>query len=149
MSTGFMIATIMKPRSPGPRRAPEVGHGTISASEPVAIALTAVTVRAVQVALAEFTADRLVMLPFRGDLATGQATVRTEVKRSDGTRVPVNYTLRAQKELSTWVSAAAAAELGLANPFVDDQSHLRPTLVLGILESLKLNQSRGVPARPG
>ena len=58
----------------------------------------------------------------------------------------VNYTLRAQKELSTWVSATAAAELGLANPFVDDQSHLRPTLVLGILESLKLNQSRGVPA---
>ncbi len=35
------------------------------------------------------------MLPFRGDLASGQATVRTEVKRSNGTRVPVNYTLRA------------------------------------------------------
>lgn len=46
-------------------------------------------------ALAEFTADRMLMLPFRGDLATGQATVRTEVKRNDGTRVPVNYTLRA------------------------------------------------------
>jgi phospholipid transport system substrate-binding protein len=46
-------------------------------------------------ALAEFTADRLVMLPFRGDLATGQATVRTEVRRDNGTRVPVNYTLRA------------------------------------------------------
>ena len=46
-------------------------------------------------ALAEFTADRMVVLPFRGDLATGQATVRTEVKRYDGTRVPVNYTLRA------------------------------------------------------
>ena len=58
----------------------------------------------------------------------------------------VNYTLRARKELSTWVSEAAAAELGLANPFVDDQSHLRPTLVLGMMESLKLNQSRGVPA---
>ena len=58
----------------------------------------------------------------------------------------VNYTLRAQKELTTWVSDASAAELGLANPFVDDQSHLRPTLVMGILESLKLNQSRGVPA---
>ena len=56
----------------------------------------------------------------------------------------VNYTLRSRKELATWVSDAAAAELGLANPFVDDQSHLRPTLVLGILESLKLNQSRGV-----
>jgi phospholipid transport system substrate-binding protein len=46
-------------------------------------------------ALAEFTADRLLVLPFRGDLATGQATVRTEVRRNDGTRVPVNYTLRA------------------------------------------------------
>ncbi len=58
----------------------------------------------------------------------------------------VNYTLRAQPELATWVSAAATSELALANPFVDDQSHLRPTLILGILESLKLNQSRGVPA---
>jgi phospholipid transport system substrate-binding protein len=44
-------------------------------------------------ALAEFTADRLTVLPFRGDLASGQAIVRTEVKRSNGTRVPVNYTL--------------------------------------------------------
>ena len=46
-------------------------------------------------ALSEFTADRMSLLPFRGDLASGQATVRTEVKRSDGTRVPVNYSLRA------------------------------------------------------
>jgi phospholipid transport system substrate-binding protein len=44
-------------------------------------------------ALAEFTADRLAVLPFRGDLASGQAVVRTEVKRSNGVRVPVNYTL--------------------------------------------------------
>jgi len=49
-------------------------------------------------ALAEFTADRMVVLPFRGDLSTGNATVRTEVKRKDGTRVPVNYTLRATPE---------------------------------------------------
>jgi phenylalanyl-tRNA synthetase beta chain len=55
----------------------------------------------------------------------------------------VNYTLRAEKELKTWVSDAATKELGLANPFVEDQSHLRPTLVLGLLESLRLNQSRG------
>lgn len=45
--------------------------------------------------LAEFTADRMKVLPFRGDLATGQAVVRTEVKRSSGQPVPVNYTLRA------------------------------------------------------
>ena len=58
----------------------------------------------------------------------------------------VNYTLRSQRELTTWVSQSSAEELALANPFVDDQSHLRPTLILGILESLRLNQSRGVPA---
>ncbi len=45
-------------------------------------------------ALAEFTADRMTVLPFRGDTSSGQAIVRTEVKRSNGQRVPVNYTLR-------------------------------------------------------
>ncbi len=58
----------------------------------------------------------------------------------------VNYTLRPAKEISTWVSQAAAQELALANPFVEDQSHLRPTLITGLLESLKLNQARGVVA---
>ncbi len=56
----------------------------------------------------------------------------------------VTYTLRPAKEIATWVSQAAAQELALANPFVEDQSHLRPTLITGLLESLKLNQSRGV-----
>ena len=55
----------------------------------------------------------------------------------------VNYTLRSAKELKTWVSDSAVQELALTNPFVEEQSHLRPTLVLGLLESLKLNQSRG------
>jgi len=58
----------------------------------------------------------------------------------------VNLTLRPGNELSTWVSQAAAAELALANPFVADQSHLRPTLIMGLLETLKLNQARGVAA---
>ena len=58
----------------------------------------------------------------------------------------VNYTLRPAKELAAWATPAAVADLALANPFVEDQSHLRPTLVSGLLESLKLNQSRGVAA---
>lgn len=56
----------------------------------------------------------------------------------------VNYTLRPAAEVATWTSQAAAAELALANPFVEDQSHLRPTLITGLLQSLQLNQSRGV-----
>ncbi len=58
----------------------------------------------------------------------------------------VNYTLRSARELQTWVSQTAVAELALANPFVEDQSHLRTTLVMGLLDSLKLNRSRGVAA---
>lgn len=56
------------------------------------------------------------------------------------------YTLRSSREVAAWVSQTAVSELALANPFVDDQSHLRPTLVTGLLDVLKLNQSRGVAA---
>jgi phospholipid transport system substrate-binding protein len=45
-------------------------------------------------ALLDFTADRLTILPFRGDPSAKTATVRTEVKRDNGTPVPVNYSLR-------------------------------------------------------
>ena len=45
-------------------------------------------------AILEFTEDRLRILPFRGDPAADTATVRTEIKRDDGTPVPVNYSLR-------------------------------------------------------
>ena len=44
-------------------------------------------------ALVDFTADRMTVLPFRGDPNGTSATVRTEVKRENGTKVPVNYTL--------------------------------------------------------
>lgn len=46
------------------------------------------------VALTEFTADRMRVMPFQGDPGADRATVRTEVKRSDGTKVPVNYSMR-------------------------------------------------------
>jgi phospholipid transport system substrate-binding protein len=44
-------------------------------------------------ALLDFTADKLTVLPFRGDESADRATVRTEVRRSNGTRVPVNYSM--------------------------------------------------------
>ncbi len=45
-------------------------------------------------ALVDFTADRFVILPYRGDPNDTTATVRTEVKRSSGDKVPVNFSLR-------------------------------------------------------
>ena len=51
-------------------------------------------------ALLEFTADRMKILPFKGDPNASSATVRTLVRRSNGTPVPVNYSLR--KTPSGW-----------------------------------------------
>jgi phospholipid transport system substrate-binding protein len=45
-------------------------------------------------ALVNFTADRFVILPYKGDPNDSMATVRTEVKRSSGEKVPVNFSLR-------------------------------------------------------
>jgi len=51
-------------------------------------------------ALLEFTADRMKILPFKGDPNASSATVRSLVRRSNGTQVPVNYSLR--KTPSGW-----------------------------------------------
>lgn len=45
-------------------------------------------------ALLEFTPDRLKILPFQGNPTDKVATVRTEILRDNGSRVPVNYSLR-------------------------------------------------------
>jgi phospholipid transport system substrate-binding protein len=45
-------------------------------------------------ALVDFTADRFVVLPYKGEPGDTSATVRTEVKRASGTKVPVNFSLR-------------------------------------------------------
>jgi phospholipid transport system substrate-binding protein len=49
-------------------------------------------------ALIDFTADRFVVLPYKGDPADTTATVRTEVKKSSGDKVPVNFSLRKTPE---------------------------------------------------
>ncbi len=45
-------------------------------------------------ALVDFTADRFTVLPYRGDPGDTTATVRTEVTRATGAKVPVNFSLR-------------------------------------------------------
>ncbi len=45
-------------------------------------------------ALLDFTGERLKVLPFTGDPAATTATIRTQVRKKDGTNVAVNYSLR-------------------------------------------------------
>jgi phospholipid transport system substrate-binding protein len=45
-------------------------------------------------ALVDFTGDRLKVLPYTGDPAATNATVRTQIRKDDGSNVAVNYSLR-------------------------------------------------------
>jgi len=45
-------------------------------------------------ALLEFTPDRMKILPFQGNPQDSNVTVRSQIRRDDGTQVPVNYSLR-------------------------------------------------------
>jgi phenylalanyl-tRNA synthetase beta chain len=58
----------------------------------------------------------------------------------------VNYSMRSAAEVAVWTSSNAARTLALANPFTEEQSHMRPTLVQGLLDNLRLNQDRGTVA---
>jgi len=54
-------------------------------------------------AMVDFTADRLKVYPTKVAPEDTRATVRTEVKRSNGTKVAVNYTMRkANGEWKAW-----------------------------------------------
>ncbi len=53
-------------------------------------------------AIAGFTADRLTLLPFRGDANAMEATVRTLVRRDSGATIPVDY--RLHKTSSGWMA---------------------------------------------
>jgi phospholipid transport system substrate-binding protein len=54
--------------------------------------------------LIDFTGDRLKVLPFQGDGAAPRASIRTEIKRSNGATVAVNYSMRknAAGEWKAW-----------------------------------------------
>lgn len=56
------------------------------------------------------------------------------------------YSLRAPEEVATLFGAEAHQLLTLANPLQSDQSHLRPSLIPGLLDVLQLNLARGTEA---
>jgi phenylalanyl-tRNA synthetase beta chain len=55
----------------------------------------------------------------------------------------VHYTLRDGAELQKWHTDASPALLALANPLTAEMSHLRPSLVPGLLDALRLNADHG------
>ncbi len=59
-----------------------------------------------------------------------------------------HYTLVDGKELATWFGQDRADVLQLDNPLTSEMSHLRPSLIPGLLDALRLNFNKGnAPAR--
>lgn len=56
------------------------------------------------------------------------------------------YSLRAPEETQFFFGKASHKVLALDNPLQSDQSHLRPSLIPGLLDVLKLNAARGTGA---
>jgi len=54
----------------------------------------------------------------------------------------VHYSLRSEEEVATWFSRFSQEVLKLENPFTSDQTHLRVSLIPGLLDTLKLNHAR-------
>lgn len=54
-----------------------------------------------------------------------------------------HYSLVDGEQLITWESAEAESVLALANPLTSEMSHLRASLIPGLLKALKLNRSHG------
>jgi phenylalanyl-tRNA synthetase beta chain len=55
----------------------------------------------------------------------------------------VNYTLRSEEELGRLFAYSYANSLKLSNPLAQDQTHLRPSLLLGLLDNIRYNLDRG------
>ena len=66
-----------------------------------------------------------------------------ELLAAQGFAECTHYTLRDSAELHKWHADAVPALLALANPLTSEMSALRPSLVPGLLDTLRLNADRG------
>jgi phenylalanyl-tRNA synthetase beta chain len=66
----------------------------------------------------------------------------TELLTGKGFQEAVHYSLRDEKELKLWYGESVLDDLALENPLASDASHLRPSIIPGLLDCLKLNHAR-------
>lgn len=66
----------------------------------------------------------------------------TAIMVGRGLHETIHYTMRSEAETLVWSGHASAEALALANPLASDASHLRVSLLPGLLDCLRLNASR-------
>jgi phospholipid transport system substrate-binding protein len=100
-------------------------------------------------ALVDFTADRFVILPYKGDPNDTTASVRTEVKRSNGDKVPVNFSLR--KVDGVWKAWDVVIEgISYVKSFrTDFGSEVEQKGLDEVINRLEADNKVGRPSAPG
>jgi len=99
-------------------------------------------------ALLEFTPDRLRILPFQGKAEDPVATVRSEVRRDNGSRVPVNYSLR--KTPDGWKAYDVTIEgVSYVKSFrTDFASEIQQKGLDSVIQRLESQVASGTVAKP-
>lgn len=107
-------------------------------------------------AMVDFTADRLSILPYKGDPAATTATVRTQIKRDNGAPVSVNYSVHATPK--GWLAWDVVIE-GVSyvkNFRTDFGSEIEQKGLDAVIERLEAQNASGAPdpavtagAKPG
>jgi phospholipid transport system substrate-binding protein len=99
-------------------------------------------------ALLEFTPDRLKILPFQGNPADTTATVKSEVRRDNGSRVPVNYSLH--KTAEGWKAYDVQIEgVSYIKSFrTDFGSEIQQKGLEAVIQRLESQVASGTPPKP-
>lgn len=99
-------------------------------------------------ALLEFTPDRLRILPFQGRPDDNVVTVRSEVRRDNGSRVPVNYSLR--KTPQGWKAYDVTIEgISYVKSFrTDFAAEIQQRGLDAVIERLESQVASGTVAKP-
>jgi phospholipid transport system substrate-binding protein len=99
-------------------------------------------------ALLEFTPDRLRILPFQGKANDPVVTVRSEVRRDNGSRVPVNYSLR--KTPQGWKAYDVTIEgVSYVKSFrTDFSSEIQQKGLDAVIQRLEQQVASGTVAKP-
>jgi len=99
-------------------------------------------------ALLDFTPDRMKILPFQGKADGETATVKSEVRRDNGSRVPVNYSLRKTPE--GWKAYDVTIEgISYVKSFKTDfGSEIQQKGLDALIERLEKQAQSGVVTKP-
>jgi phospholipid transport system substrate-binding protein len=99
-------------------------------------------------ALLEFTPDRLRILPYQGKPEDAVVTVRSEVRRDNGSRVPVNYSLR--KTPQGWKAYDVTIEgVSYVKSFrTDFSSEIQQRGLDAVIQRLENQVASGTVAKP-